>query len=273
MQHAFAKGHGTANDFVLLPDFEDRLRLSPQHVRALCDRRTGIGADGLLRIAPAAPASGASYFMDYRNADGSIAQMCGNGIRVFARYLHECGRIGDEALIDTRAGVRGVRLESDGDIRVEMGAAVPPLLRAAPSVEVAGRHFEAVAVGMPNPHAVVFVSDLGEAGDLQTPPGLAPAAMFPEGANVEFVVRHAPGHVSMRVHERGVGETSSCGTGACAAVWAARRQGEPGPAEWIVDVPGGRLRVVEHPDGRIDLLGPAVIVATGEVELPEDACA
>jgi diaminopimelate epimerase len=232
-------------------------------VRALCDRRTGIGADGVLRIARG---ERHEFFMDYRNADGSLAQMCGNGIRVMARYLETEGLLRGTTVIETRGGDRRVTVESDGQIRVEMGVAEPPLLRAAPLVSVAGRTFPAVAVSVPNPHAVVFVDDLDEAGDLQEAPELAPAAMFPEGANVEFVVVEAPGHARMRVFERGVGETQSCGTGACAAAWAARRATDPpGPAEWIVDVPGGRLRVIEHDSGEIELIGPAVLTASGEL--------
>lgn len=261
----YATGHGTGNDFVVIPDLDESIDLREADVRALCDRDSGIGADGVLRITRGRTHD---YFMDYRNADGSLAQMCGNGIRVMARYLESEGLLTGTSIIETRGGDRRVTLEADGDIRVEMGAAQPPMLRAAPLVTVDGRTYPAVAVGMPNPHAVAFVADLAEAGELLRPPGLAPGAMFPDGANVEFVVVHGPGHLSMRVFERGVGETRSCGTGACAAAWAARRSTEPmGPAEWTVDVPGGRLRVIEHVNGEIDLIGPAVITATGDMPL------
>lgn len=259
----FVTGHGTGNDFVLIPDLDGVIDLAADDVRALCDRASGIGADGVVRITRG---QRHDFFMDYRNADGSLAQMCGNGIRVMARYLETEGLVHGTTVIETRGGDRRVSLEPDGQIRVEMGRAEPPLLRAAPQVSVSGRTFPAVAVSLPNPHAVVFVDDLDEAGDLVEPPGLAPDAMFPEGANVEFCVVRAPGHVAMRVFERGVGETLSCGTGACAVAWAARRATDPpGPAEWIVDVPGGRLRVVEHDSGEIDLIGPAVLTASGDV--------
>src|SRR5215472_9308429 len=123
----FAKGHGTGNDFVVIPDAEDRLGLSPEVVRRLCDRRTGIGADGVLRAVRSDPAQsgGAAWFMDYRNADGSVAEMCGNGIRVFARYLIEYGyAAGPEILIATRAGTRLVRQDGDELFTVDMGPSV-----------------------------------------------------------------------------------------------------------------------------------------------------
>src|SRR5260221_11166478 len=130
----FAKGHGTGNDFLILPDPDDSLGLSPELVRSLCDRRTGVGADGILRAvritAHHAPAPGlavADWFMDYRNADGSIAEMCGNGLRVFARYLLAHGLAdGPAFVVATRAGLRQGFQEGGGEIPVGLGA---PLLR------------------------------------------------------------------------------------------------------------------------------------------------
>lgn len=257
----FAKGHGTGNDFVIIEDLDDRLDLSPATVRALCDRRRGIGGDGMLRIVTV----NGRPFMDYRNGDGSVAEMCGNGIRVFARYLVDSALVsGGTIAIDTRAGVRSVTVAPDGDIVVDMGHATTPRARAIPVVTVGPRSWPSVGVLVPNPHAVVFVDDLSEAGDLVSPPDVAPAAVFPDGVNVEFVVDRGPAHLAMRVHERGVGETMACGTGACAVAWAARRRDEKAPAStYRIDVPGGTLHVTEHPDGRLDLIGPAVIVARG----------
>ncbi|UGQ13912.1 diaminopimelate epimerase [Yinghuangia sp. ASG 101] len=273
----FLKGHGTENDFVIVPDPDGALDLSAARVAALCDRRAGIGADGMLRVVrsakdPAAAhmAGEAEWFMDYRNADGSIAEMCGNGARVFARYLVESGEAAPGDLrIATRGGVRAVHVpEGGGDVTVGMGAARLPGPDGIAVTLPDGSVHAAVNVNMGNPHAVVFVADLDDAGDLLTAPAIAPATAYPEGANVEFVVDRAPRHVAMRVHERGSGETRSCGTGACAVMVAsARRDAAALPATYTVDVPGGRLVITEHPDGAVDMTGPAVILAEGEVDL------
>jgi diaminopimelate epimerase len=276
------KGHGTQNDFVLVPDVDDRFAglLDPATVAALCDRRAGIGADGVIRVVPTATVADvadqahvAPWFMDYRNADGSIAEMCGNGARVFARYLVDAGLVeSDHFAIATRGGARQVTTTADG-FAVTMG--VPTFLPGEPAARVTvGEHsWSASGVFIPNPHAVVFVDDLAHAGDLLVPPTVTPASAFPHGVNVEFVVDVGPAHVAMRVHERGSGETRSCGTGAAAVAVAARRRAAGGgalsqvPAEWIVDVPGGRLTVAEQSDGEVVLAGPAVLVATGQVDL------
>ncbi|MEU3615231.1 diaminopimelate epimerase [Streptomyces sp. NPDC006872] len=275
---AFLKGHGTENDFVIVPDPENAIDLPPAAVAALCDRRAGIGGDGLLHVVRSAAhpeakdmAAEAEWFMDYRNGDGSIAEMCGNGVRVFARYLQHAGLIpeGDLA-VATRGGVKSVHLAKDGDITVGMGKARLP--EGEVTVSVDGRSWPARNVNMGNPHAVAFVDDLAHAGALYAPPPFSPASAYPDGVNVEFVVDRGPQHVALRVHERGSGETRSCGTGACAvAVAAARRDGvDPAvtgtPATYIVDLPGGRLVITERPDGEIEMTGPAVIVATGEID-------
>jgi diaminopimelate epimerase len=271
----FVKGHGTRNDFVVLDDPEDRLDLTPVRVRALCDRRSGLGGDGVLRIVrsshagPEVDTTGTEWFMDHRNADGSLAEMCGNGIRVFTSVLVESGRLrAGTADLATRGGVRRVQ-RLDGDlVSVDMGAAGTPHATARARVTVGERSWEATAVLMPNPHAVVFVDDLADAGDLRAAPAVTPASIFPDGVNVEFVAGNSAGHVSMRVHERGVGETQSCGTGACAAAWAWRRRGDEttAPRSVRVDVPGGTLLVTEQVDGRIELQGPATLVGRGEVD-------
>ncbi|WP_340557300.1 diaminopimelate epimerase [Streptomyces sp. GSL17-111] len=277
----FLKGHGTENDFVILPDPEGLVELPARTVARLCDRRAGLGADGVLHVVRSAAhpearamAATAEWFMDYRNSDGSIAEMCGNGVRVFARYLHRAGLVKDEAFaVATRAGVRHVRLGEDGRVTVGMGrATLPPQEDAPVTVTVGERTWPARNVNMGNPHAVAFVADLADAGHLLEAPLVAPATAYPEGTNVEFVVDRGPGHVALRVHERGSGETRSCGTGACAVmVAAARRDGaDPAvrgvPVTYTVDVPGGRLEITERPDGEIEMTGPAVIVAEGLVE-------
>ncbi|MGJ5834026.1 diaminopimelate epimerase [Streptomyces ossamyceticus] len=275
---AFLKGHGTENDFVIVPDPENLIDLTPAAVAALCDRRAGIGGDGVLHVVRSAAhpeaagmAAEAEWFMDYRNGDGSIAEMCGNGVRVFARYLQHAGQVteGDLA-VATRGGVKSVHIAKDGDVTVGMGTARLP--EGDVTVSVGDRSWSARNVNMGNPHAVAFVDDLSDAGDLYDPPPFSPAAAYPDGVNVEFVVDRGPRHVAMRVHERGSGETRSCGTGACAvAVAAARRDGadpaETGtPATYTVDVPGGTLVITERPDGEIEMTGPAVIVAEGELD-------
>ncbi|MFF3342911.1 diaminopimelate epimerase [Streptomyces flavidovirens] len=277
----FLKGHGTENDFVIVPDPDNSIDLPPSLVARLCDRRAGIGGDGLLHVVRSAEhpearsmADAAEWFMDYRNADGSIAEMCGNGVRVFARYLQRAGLVGEGDLaVATRGGVKLVHIakaDSGGGITVSMGRAVLP--EGDVTVSVGTRDWPARNVNMGNPHAVAFVDDLEHAGDLFTAPPFSPASAYPDGVNIEFVVDRGPRHVAMRVHERGSGETRSCGTGACAvAVAAARRDGaDPAvtgePVTYTVDVPGGRLVITERPDGTIEMTGPAVIVAEGTID-------
>ena len=275
----FLKGHGTGNDFVLLPDHDGARyghRVKADLVRALCDRRQGIGADGVIRVvradAPGLPPSdGAEWFMDYVNADGSVAEMCGNGVRVLARHLVSAGLVGPREAtvpVGTRAGTLPVTVEPDGEMTVDMGPARAELSGHQVEVDNPAVTGPGVAVAMPNPHAVVPVGDLAAVGELTASPGLRPANLFPLGANVEFVVRTGDRHVQMRVWERGVGETQSCGTGVCAVAWVAMRQdaAEPGTT-YTVDVPGGRLWVTQDDTGSLHLKGPAVIVAQGSVEV------
>ncbi|BDZ66087.1 diaminopimelate epimerase [Agromyces mangrovi Wang et al. 2018] len=284
----FTKGQGTGNDFVLVSDPEGELDLTPERVRAICDRRFGVGGDGVIRAvrsraidegaAALAEEPAAEWFMDYRNADGSIAEMCGNGIRVFTRYLLEQGLAtlepGSTLPIGTRTGVHDVIASATGfqaDLgrwRLEGGE---PLVRAK-ELPVAR---PGLGVDVGNPHVVVAVADDDELEsiDLSFVPVLEPA---PEaGANVEFVVPGEPlvvdgvGRIRMRVHERGSGETLSCGTGAVAAALAVRHwAGEGAPNEWRVQVPGGILGVRMFPaeDGEhVALAGPAELVFDGVV--------
>jgi diaminopimelate epimerase len=272
--YPFLKGHGTQNDFVLLPDHDGTLHgdLAASRVAALCDRRAGIGADGVIRVvrtsairpAPAA-GGGAEWFMDYRNADGSVSEMCGNGIRLFARHLV------DEGLVDgsgplrvaTRDGVKTLTVDGER-VSVDLG---PPEVLDETEVGIGSRWWPARDVRTGNPHAVAFVDDLTDAGRLLDPPEVD-ASRYPDGANVEFVVRTGPRRIAMRVHERGVGETRSCGTGACAAMVATAVADGAGPGvSYDVDVPGGRLTVTWTPAGSLELAGPAVVVARGTTDL------
>jgi diaminopimelate epimerase len=266
MSYEFLKGHGTENDFVLLPDLDGSVHgdLSAERVRALCDRHAGIGGDGVLRILRRDD----GWFMDYRNADGSVAEMCGNGIRLFVRHLVDEGLAdgSQPVVVDTRDGVKTITV--DGDlITVDMGTPKP---LGDTAVSVAAHSWPARHVDMGNPHAVAFVDDLADAGPLLESPAYD-AALYPDGVNVEFVVRRGDRHVAMRVHERGSGETRSCGTGACAVMVAAaladgaRPQG--GDVAYRVDVPGGTLTVTWTADDRVLLTGPAVVVARGTTSL------
>ncbi|CAM3681124.1 diaminopimelate epimerase [Nocardiopsis rhodophaea] len=267
----FAKGHGTENDFVILPDPDGSLDLTRETVAALCDRRAGIGGDGVLRVVrtralgevlPESAASSASceWFMDYRNADGGIAEMCGNGVRVFARYLIESGLAdGDSFGVGTRAGARHVTVEANGDITVDMGRA--EVLGKGSAVLADGTvHGTRVSVG--NPHLACPVDRPVSEIDLSAQPRLD-AAEFPAGANVEVFTEVAPGTLEMRVYERGSAETRSCGTGIVAVAAAATPPGEG--ATWKVRVPGGECIVYLDADGA-RLRGPAVVLAEGEVD-------
>ena len=290
----FGKGHGTGNDFVLVADPRGERELVPEQVARLCDRRRGLGGDGLIRAVrseniPEGTAlleenPAAEWFMDYYNGDGSISEMCGNGVRVFVHFLVTQGLVeldaDDELVIGTRAGVKIVARTADG-YRVDMGpwGFIHP--EQAPSgsdslVETAGLAVArpALSITMGNPHTVVALADLSElaAAKLTEAPTVTPQP--PHGTNVEYAVPAEPlvtddvGRISMRVHERGVGETLSCGTGACAAAAATRFwAGTQAPDTWAVAVPGGivGVRFFPGPDGRehVELSGPAVMVAEG----------
>jgi diaminopimelate epimerase len=283
--HPFTKGHGTENDFVLVPDLEGVLDLRPSQVAALADRRAGIGGDGVIRVVPTsaaeeaevrAQAGEAAWFMDYRNADGSVAEMCGNGTRVFAAYLRREGlETADSFAIATRAGVKRVRVEPGGLFAVNLGPwrLVDPADAGDDGIDalvhVDGHEpLSAVSLDLGNPHTVVALPETIDLAslDLTRAPVVNPVP--PHGTNVEFVRPEGPGHISMRVHERGVGETRSCGTGACAAALATRFwAGEGAPDTWTVDVPGGRLRVTALPGQEVELAGPAALVADGVTTL------
>jgi diaminopimelate epimerase len=269
----FVKGHGTENDFVLLPDPDGVLELTPDLVTALCDRRAGIGGDGVLRVvrtkvsgdpAGESQAGVAEWFMDYRNADGSLAEMCGNGIRVYARYLVESGLAEPgEWPIATRGGLKTVTVGATGEVSVDMG---PPEVQGTGTAVVAGRTYSGLRVSMGNPHLVCAVTAGTVPGlDLSKAPEVD-AAVFPQGVNVEFFEPAGDRRVSMRVYERGSGETRSCGTGAVATAAAAALNGAPAASvpsgEWTIDVPGGTVTVTF--DGTTShLRGPAVLVAEG----------
>jgi diaminopimelate epimerase len=290
----FAKGHGTQNDFVLLPDLQAQLTLAPAAVAALCDRRQGLGADGVLRVTTAGAAVDAGvldalpegvavgdWYMDYRNADGSIAQMCGNGVRVFAHYLRAIGlESRDEFVVGSLAGPRPVVVhhadDVTADVTVDMGKANEVGSGVA---EVGGRRLTGLAIDVGNPHLACVDPELTDAALAALDVG-APVAFdtgqFPDGVNVEVLtapvaipgsLRSCPpvaGSVSMRVHERGVGETRSCGTGTVAAAVAALRYGGASTGTLQVRIPGGVV-TVDVTDATSFLRGPSVLVAHGEL--------
>ncbi|MBB1032155.1 diaminopimelate epimerase [Dietzia sp. SLG310A2-38A2] len=282
---AFIKGHGTLNDFVILPDDHAEVDLDEDLVRAVCDRRAGIGADGVLRIATAGAlvdrgvlavlpegVDAADWFMDYRNADGSIAEMCGNGVRVFAHALVSTGRAGIGHIpIGTRSGPRPAAiLDHAGNhavVRVDMGE---PRLLGVSSVELGGRVYAGLAVDMGNPHLACVVPGLGDEGLRELPVHEAPAYdtdFFPGGVNVEIATPLADGRVSMRVHERGSGETMSCGTGIVATAVAALADAGEATGDVVVTVPGGEVAVALTGTGST-LTGPSAIVAEGWYRRP-----
>ncbi len=272
-------GHGTENDFVVLPDPDGSVwpeeRLDAATVRRLCERRAGIGGDGVLRVVrsvhvPDAPdvlgddLDRCEWFMDHRNADGSHAEMCGNGIRLFLHVLVSEGlldRSSCEAgvLVGTRGGPRRVGTTPDGDYWVDMG---PAREFGTGEADLDGRTFAGRAVSMGNPHLAALTDVDVDTLDLTRAPDVDPE-LFPEGVNVELINVLEPGaHIRLRVFERGVGETRSCGTGACAAAYAALAAEDRSEGTVAVDVPGGRLSVRVAP-GTTVLTGPAVIVSAG----------
>jgi diaminopimelate epimerase len=285
-QVRFTKGHGTQNDFVVLGDVDAELALTPAVVAALCDRRRGLGADGVLRVTTAGAALAArvfdrvpdgvsadDWYMDYRNADGSVAQMCGNGVRVFAHYLRTSGlETRDEFVVGSLAGPRPVVLHgvdaTHADVSVDMGKVnLVGSGGKAFEVTVGGRTFDGLAIDVGNPHLACVDPAL-------TPQALAALdvaapvsfdhAQFPDGVNVEVLTAPTDGAVSMRVHERGVGETRSCGTGTVAAAVAALSYSGATSGTLTVRVPGGNV-VVTVTEATSYLRGPSVLVARGEL--------
>ncbi len=286
----FTKGHGTGNDFVLFTDPDGLVDLSKQQVVAITDRHVGVGGDGVIRAvrsrsipegaAVLAEDEAAEWFMDYRNADGFPAEMCGNGIRVFARYLIDNGLVeltqGNTLAVGTRGGVRDVQSNRSG-FQADLGRwsldGTEPMVRAR-NLPVAR---PGLGINVGNPHVVVALASEGEleALDLGYIPQLDPEPV--DGANVEFVVPLEPlvkdgvGRIRMRVHERGSGETLSCGTGAVAAALATRHwAGAGAPNQWTVQVPGGTLGVRMFPteDGEhVSLSGPAELVYEGDLSI------
>ena len=262
-------GHGTQNDFFLIEalDENEGVDLTAEQVARICNRESGAkggdrtGADGVIIIRK----RDGKWFMDYRNSDGSVAEMCGNGIRVMARYLVQHDLQGEGIFpINTRAGMRYLAVPKEDDISVNMGKVED--IYGEIEVTVGEKSWTGYNINVGNPHAVVFVDDLSDAGALKTGPLVTPEDEYPEGVNVEFVKVLDNGELAMRVHERGSGETLSCGTGTCAVALAATLHARKSlPARWVINPPGGRLVVEIDGHSNATLIGPAVIL--NEVEL------
>lgn len=281
----FTKGHGTGNDFILILDKPGQLALSKDEVKKMCDRHFGIGADGLIIVKPTSKAPevshlleaepGAEWFMDYRNSDGSEAEMCGNGIRVFAKFLLENNLAtltdGSTLPIATRDGIKDVTATVNG-FAVDLGIFTigdDETLVSAAGLQVARPGLE---INVGNPHVVVALADLTELTGLELVKAPLLEPVQPEGANVEFVVLDEPlvtqgvAGLTMRVHERGSGETLSCGTGVAAAAIAIRHWAGGSQNFWKVSVPGGDVAVRMFPteDGEhVAISGPAELTYSG----------
>ena len=254
-------GHGTENDFLLIFDPEDQQELTAGQVAAMCNRSSGLDTDGLIRITK----HDGKWFMDYRNNDGSIAEMCGNGIRVMAKYLIEKGhQPAGIFAINTRAGMKYLAVPDQGDISVNLGQVEE--IYGEIQVSANGHTWSGYNINVGNPHAVVFVDDVKDAGDLKSSPVVTPEDEYPDGVNIEFVQFLDNGELAMRVFERGVGETRSCGTGTCAVALAATlKKGARLPSRWVINPPGGRLVVEIDPHSNATLIGPAVILEDHDV--------
>ena len=272
----FRKGHGTGNEFILVSGldgyFADPKSVTPTIAQNICNRAHGLGADGVLRVARASEfeVDDAQYFMDYTNADGSLSATCGNGLRVFARYLVEAGLENrGQFTIGTRAGTVTVAIsETDTDftnVAITMGhVSLGPM---NVTVETETGSWPAVGIAGMNNHAVSVVDDIASAGSLADIPTALPAGTYPDGVNFEFIQEKSPTHIAMRTHERGVGETLSCGSGACAAAYVhatSNHLNDPWTVQ--VDVLGGTVYVDSDTDGILTLRGPAVFVAEGTIE-------
>lgn len=275
----FLKAHGTGNDFVVLIDPSDDFDVSDALVRALCDRHTGIGADGVIRIG--APRNGGDVFMDYRNADGTAVEMCGNGVRVVAAVAVEHGLVAsdtDTVDVDTRDGVKPVVVHRDGDRVAAATVDMGPPTREPADVPVAFDTTSRLrldvapdlaweAVGMGNPHAVTLVENVDTAPVTTLGPLVERDAAFPKGVNVEFAHVADRTTVDLRVWERGVGETAACGTGACATMVALRADGLVDD-EVDIRLPGGTLHIVHRPDEHpsVFMTGAVEVVAAGTLD-------
>lgn len=281
MQINFAKYEGIGNDFIIVNNLDGAISLNQEQIARLCDRHFGIGSDGLMFVRPSKIAD---FFMDFYNSDGSVAEMCGNGIRCFAKYLHD-ERLTDKTTIgiETRAGVKAVELILDTGTaigaRVDMGEPVLesqkiPVMAATGNLInqplfVDGTSFNATCISMGNPHCVLFVDDVNTAPVKTLGPKVETSEYFPQRTNVEFVHVLNRSEIDLRVWERGCGETLACGTGACATLVACTLNNKTGRSATI-HLPGGDLKISWKEDDHVTLEGPATRVFTGSICLPSN---
>lgn len=289
MKYVFSKLHGLGNDFVMIDDMDDEIFLDPEDVVRICDRHFGVGADGVILVKPSKDPECAAY-MDYHNSDGTKAQMCGNGVRCFAKFLVDNGYVDPHSrsfIADTLAGPKPIVFTVDDEGKmleatVDMGAPIlepiqiPTTLSSTETsfgscvieqpVDADGRTLDLTCVSMGNPHAVTFVDEDGLGLAKELGPFIEVDEAFPEATNVEFA--HVDGdRIVMRVWERGCGETLACGTGACATAVAAHLTKRAGR---VVDVEllGGTLHIEwRESDGHVLMTGPAAVSFTGTIVL------
>ncbi|MGB4592950.1 MAG: diaminopimelate epimerase [Coriobacteriia bacterium] len=286
MELAFTKMNGLGNDFVFIEDLDEEIDLDPGAVAWLCDRHFGVGADGVILVRPATTPD-ADYYMHYFNADGSLAEMCGNGARCFAKYVVDRGLVGadvEDLTIETLGGLKPVHVTRDADgmmlaATVDMGE--PVLDPSDIPVDFEGEMvydcpletelgtFNITAVSMGNPHAIMWVDDVDEAPVETVGPVIEIHERFPGDTNVEFAQFVDADHIRLRVWERGVGETLACGTGACATLVAGVLSCRTGRSATI-ELPGGELLVRWHENDHVYMTGGAAEVFRGAITLGDD---
>lgn len=259
----FHKYNGAGNDFIMVNNLNGKINLDKDYIKFICDRHFGIGADGLILLETS---DKADCFMNYYNSDGTLSEMCGNGVRCTAQYfLEQTNTKNKELNIDTRAGVKNIKINDDDTYSVNMGV---PVFKHEdfPSGElnIEGLTFECVSMG--NPHAVTIVKDLNDIDIKNTGPKVEVNSNFPNKINVEFVQKVSYDYFKVKVWERGCGATLACGTGACAVYSIlSTRQGLVENKEIILEFPGGNLYLSENDKGEIILRGPATFVFEGKI--------
>jgi diaminopimelate epimerase len=278
MKNGFFRGHGLGNDYIVMDPKELTFKLSPKNIKAVCDRNWGLGSDGILALVPSKKAD---FGLRIYNPDGSEAEKSGNGLRIFARYLHATGKTKKKHFtVDTKGGLVTIDLHVDrhGDasaVTVEMGqatfkpAALPCTLAAdeliQQPIDAAGRTLAFTGVSVGNPHCVVF-KQAGESWSredlLKLGPALENHPLFPKRTNVQFAVPTGPKEIFILIWERGAGETQASGSSSCAAASAAVRLGLV-KSPVTVKMPGGQLNIQVAPDFSLTMKGPVAEVARG----------
>lgn len=257
----FYKYHGAGNDFIMIDNLDHNFSIDAQKIKLLCDRHFGIGADGLILLESSKTAD---CFMNYYNADGTLAEMCGNGVRCTAKFFIEQTKSKlKELSIDTRAGIKKVICNPDQNFSVNMG--VPIFSHTDfPKGPITLENIVFNFVSMGNPHAVGMVKNLSKIDISQIGPKIENDSHFPNKINVELVEKVSQNHFKVKVWERGVGITLACGTGAC-AVYAILKKENKSMGEITLEFPGGNLYLSDNKKGEIILRGEATFVFKGEI--------